>query len=146
MSSLRKALWQAETPAPPKQTLASHVRWFGWAGAFACLLLFAAQAAAATFGTVVTIVGEPSDLVFDQARNRLYVINSTQTRIEVYNPAQRTLLAPIPVDQLPIAAAQSRNGRYLYVTSYTTGVLDVIDLDSSSVTARISLPAAPEGV
>src|SRR5262249_9565875 len=67
-------------------------------------------------------------------------------RIEVYNPIQRTLLAPIPVDQRPIAAAQSRNGRYLYVTSYNTGVLDVVDLDSNIVTARVNLPAAPEGV
>jgi uncharacterized protein (TIGR03437 family) len=91
-------------------------------------------------------VGETSDLVFDQSRNRVYVINSSQNRVEVYNPVQRTLLAPIPVDQLPVAAAQSRNGRYLYVTSYTTGVLDVIDLDSNSVAARVNLPAAPEGV
>jgi uncharacterized protein (TIGR03437 family) len=113
---------------------------------FLFLTLLTAEAFGATFGTVVTIVGETSDLVFDQPRNRLYVVNSTQNRIEVYNPAQRTLLTPIAVDQLPIATAQSRNGRYLYVTSYNTGVLDVIDLDSSTVTARVSLPAAPEGV
>jgi uncharacterized protein (TIGR03437 family) len=104
------------------------------------------HAMAATFGSVVTIVGETSDLVFDEGRNRLYVINSTQNRVEVYAPAQRTLLTPIPVDALPVAAALSRSGQYLYVTSFSAGVLDVIDLTSNTVTAHVSLPAAPEGV
>jgi uncharacterized protein (TIGR03437 family) len=133
---------QAKAPAPP----CWQTPGFGGAGAFACLFLLAAQTFAATFGTVVTIIGETSDLVYDESRGRLYVVNSTQNRIEIYAPAQHTLLSPIAVDQVPIAAAQSRNGRYLYVTSYGTGVLDVIDLDSSAVTARVNLPAAPEGV
>ena len=76
---------------------------------------------AATFGTVVTIVGEPSDLVLDESRGRLYLVNSSQNRIEVYSPAQKALLTPIPVDQLPISAAMSRDSRYLYVTSYNVG-------------------------
>src|SRR5262249_33611158 len=106
----------------------------------------ASQAFAATFGSVVTIVGETSDLVFDEARKQLYVVNSTQNRIEIYSPAQRALLTPIAVDPQPIAAAQSRNGHYLYVTSYSAGGLDATALNANRVTARISLPAAPEGV
>src|ERR1051326_2268567 len=106
------------------------------------LILLAGQAVAATFGSVVTIVGETSALVFDEARSRLYVLNSTQSRVEIYSPAQRTLLTPIGVDPLPVAEALSRNGRYLYVTSYSAGLLDVIDLESNPLTARVSLPAA----
>ncbi len=103
-------------------------------------------APAATFGTVVTVTGAPTDLVLDESRSRLYVVNSTQQRVDVYSIAQRRFLNPIPTGPLPLAAALSRDGRYLYVTCYESSSLDVIDLDSQSLARRVSLPASPEGV
>ena len=112
----------------------------------AALAVIAGALSAATLGTVTTIVGEPSDLALDEARGRLYIVNSSQSRIEIYSIAQKTLLTPITVDPLPISAAMSRNGRYLYVTAYSAGTLDVIDLSAGTIAMRVSLPAAPEGV
>ncbi len=112
------------------------------------LLLLAAAGAAfgATFGTVVAITGGATDLVLDEGRGRLYVVNNTQNRVDVYSTAQRRFLNPIAVGSQPLSAALARSGKYLYVTAYETGSLDVIDLDTGALFKRVSLPAAPEGV
>lgn len=110
----------------------------------ACFIAVTLQAA--TFGTVVQITGAPSDIVLDEGRNRVYVVNSTQNRIEVYAIRERRLLDSIPTDRQPVSAALSRSGKYLYVTSYAASVLDMIDLDSGTLVRRASLPAQPEGV
>ncbi|MCL5743667.1 MAG: beta-propeller fold lactonase family protein, partial [Acidobacteria bacterium] len=104
---------------------------------FVPLCAFAGAAFSATFGTAVPITGGATDLVLDEARGQLYIVNSTQNRIEVYSTRQRQLLGTMPTDQQPLAAAISRDGKYLYVTSYATSVLDVIDLDAQAVVSRI---------
>lgn len=114
--------------------------------AFCVLLCGAWTAAAATFGTPVAIIGAPTDVVLDEARQRVYVANSSQNRIEVYAAAQRRLVDPIPTCAYPLAAAKSRNGAYLYVACYSASALDVIDLETGLSQQRITLPAAPEGV
>ena len=109
-------------------------------------LLLCALAFSATFGTVVPLVGGASDLVLDEARGRLYLVNSSQNRIEVYSIPQRRFLSTIRTEALPLSAAMSRDGKYLYVASFDGTALNVVDLDSSTVTSRVSLPAKPEGV
>ncbi len=100
----------------------------------------------ATFGTVVPVVGGVADLVLDEPRQRLYLVNSNRNQVEVYSIPQRRFLTPVPVEQQPLAAAISRNGKLLYVTSHLGTSLNVIDLDQLAVTSRIALPARPEGV
>lgn len=109
----------------------------------------------ATIGTVVGpttlagvnyLVGGASDLVLDEARNRLYLVNSGQRRVEVYSILQRRFLSTVQTDLLPLSAAISRTGKFLYVTCHEGGALNVIDLDQLAVVRRVSLPAKPEGV
>ena len=100
----------------------------------------------ATFGTVVPVVGGVADLVLDEPRQRLYLVNSNRNQVEVYSIPQRRFLTPVPVEQQPLAAAISRNGKLLYVTSHLGTSLNLIDLDQLAVTSRIALPARPEGV
>jgi uncharacterized protein (TIGR03437 family) len=100
----------------------------------------------ATFGTPVALVGGASDLVLDEPRGRLYLVNSSQSRVEVYSIPQRRFLTPIPTDSTPISCAIARNGRSLYVTSYNASSLNVIDLNTLTLSNRVSLPARPEGV
>jgi uncharacterized protein (TIGR03437 family) len=99
----------------------------------------------ATFGTVTTALGA-ADLVLDQPRGRLYLINSNLNRVQVYSIAQRTFLASITTGTQPLAGAMSPDGKFLYVTCFAQSSLNVIDLDRSTVTRRVSLPASPEGV
>ena len=52
------------------------------------IFAFASCSFAATFGSVVPLVGGASDLVLlDEARRRLYLANTSQSRIEVYSIA-----------------------------------------------------------
>jgi len=101
---------------------------------------------AATFGTVVAITGGASDLVLDDVRQRLYLVNSTRNQIEVYSIPQRRFLDPIAVEQLPLSAALSRDGRTLYVVCNGAASLVMVSTELLQVVSRISLPAKPEGV
>jgi uncharacterized protein (TIGR03437 family) len=106
---------------------------------------------AATFGTVVSNpVGQAgiSDIVLDEARRRVYLVNSSASRIEVYglttNPPRQTNL--ISTDKTPLSAAMSRNGKYLYVACYDASTLFTIDLDRLARANSTQLAAKPEGV
>jgi uncharacterized protein (TIGR03437 family) len=115
------------------------------------LLCLTSQLNAATFGTVVAPAGGGaaySDIVLDEARTRLYLVNTTLNRIDIYNYRTRAFLAPITTDAQPVSAAMSRDGRFLYVTAYLPPILDIIDLNLGqiSATGHIVMPANPEGV
>jgi uncharacterized protein (TIGR03437 family) len=109
-------------------------------------LLCSAKLFPATFGTVVPLVGGASDIVLDEARNRLYLVSSSQNRIEVYSIAQRRFLSPVSTDALPLGAAISPGGEFLYVASFDGSALNIIDLNTLQTSARVSLPAKPEGI
>ncbi len=100
----------------------------------------------ATFGTVQPIVGGASDLVLDEARRRLYLVNPALNQVEIYSIPQRRLLSPIKTSRQPVAAAMSRNGLFLYVTCYDGSALDILDLEKMAGVKSVSLPAKPEGV
>ncbi|MFB3826426.1 MAG: hypothetical protein ACE15B_06635 [Bryobacteraceae bacterium] len=112
------------------------------------LILLALPALAATFGTVVARPEGFADLVLDESRRRLYLVNTTMSQIDVYNTATNppSRGTPIRVGAQPISLAMSRDSRLLYVTCYYDSVLDVIDLDRSTVVQRVPLAAKPEGV
>src|SRR5258708_9897042 len=99
----------------------------------------------ATFGTVTAALGA-ADMVLDQPRGRLYLVNSNLNRVQVYSIVQRTFLASITTGTQPLSGAMSPDGKFLYVTCFAQSSLNVIDLDRSTVTRRVSLPASPEGV
>jgi uncharacterized protein (TIGR03437 family) len=109
-------------------------------------LALAALAFSATLGTVVPLVGGAADIVLDEPRSRLYLVNSNLSRIEVYSIGQRRFLNPIRTESLPLSCAMSRDGRFLYVASYDGTALNVVDLERQEVVNRVSLPAKPEGV
>jgi uncharacterized protein (TIGR03437 family) len=116
-----------------------------------CRLVLAAMAVAAiartaTFGTVVPLVGGAADIVLDESRGRIYLVNSTLNRVEVYSIPQRRFLTTVRTEAFPLTAAISRDRRSLYVVSFDGSALEVIDLEDLRTSSRISLPAKPEGV
>lgn len=114
----------------------------------AAVCLLAPSASSATFGTVVALQGgSAADIVLDEPRGRLYLVNTAQSRIEIYNIRARQFLSPVRTDAQPLAAALSPDKRFLYVAAYDASALNVVDLDRlSDVPARVNLPAKPEGV
>ncbi len=99
-----------------------------------------------SFGDVVSLGYTPSDLVLDEARQRVYIVNSNANRIEIYDYAENRQAGVISVGTFPVSAAMSFDGSLLYVTSRDSSSLSVIDLERSGIREVVSLPARPEGV
>jgi DNA-binding beta-propeller fold protein YncE len=104
---------------------------------------------AATFGTVVALGGQPSDIVMDESRQQLYLVNSAKNRVDVFNMASNSLVTSIGVGNAPLAAALSMDNAFLYVTNSKSSTLSVISLagmGGPQVIQTVTLPAVPEGV
>ena len=107
---------------------------------------------AATFGTVVPHAQPLADLVIDEARKRLYVVNTYSSTVEVFatNVSPPRLTNTIKTDATPLSIALSRETptpRYLYVACYDGSTLDIIDLNSANFSyVAKQLDAKPQGV
>jgi len=73
---------------------------------------------AGTFGSIIQIRGEVSDIALDQGRGVVYATNFTANRIEVVSMANLSLQSPIMVAQQPSTLALSPDRRYLVVGHY----------------------------
>jgi uncharacterized protein (TIGR03437 family) len=121
-------------------------RFWGASAFFFLFLSLTGPTFAATFGTVVAGGASYSDIVLDQTRSQLYLVTNASNQIAVWSLKQNAFLNPIATDAQPVSAAMSPDGNHLYVTSYASAALDVIDLNAGVLTSRISLPSNPEGV
>ncbi|HVV43598.1 MAG TPA: hypothetical protein VHC72_00285, partial [Bryobacteraceae bacterium] len=84
----------------------------------AALIPVSARAATATFGSVVAIGGNASDIALDEARGQLYVANFGAGVIDVVSTADNTIHSSINVLPFPSALALSYDGHYLLVAHY----------------------------
>jgi YVTN family beta-propeller protein len=106
----------------------------------------AQQSSGATFGTIIGLGGTPSDIVLDELRGRLYLVNNSANRVDIWGIAENTVVGSISVGLTPLAAAISMDGAFLYVTNQASSSLSVIDLSARTVVQNVTLPAKPEGV
>jgi len=106
-----------------------------------------AQTTGATFGDVIKVGATPSDVVLDESRGRLYLVNSAANRVDVYSYTQNQMLGSIKVGTLPFAAAMSMDNAHLYVTNNTSSTLSVIDLGGGigNLSASVALPLNRQG-
>src|SRR5579872_1462522 len=124
---------------------------YWWKTALAASL--SAAAWGATFGQVVSIGGQASDLALDEGRGVLYIANFTANRVEVMSLSNNTIQTSINVAAQPSALALSPDDRFLVVTHYgnaaapnsSTNALTVIDL-TSNASRTFALGSAPLGV
>lgn len=90
----------------------------------------------------------PSDIVLDESRSRIYLVNSPANTVQVWDYNLQSLLGSITVGARPLGAAMSMDNAYLYVTNHDSSTLSVISLAQGfgAVIGTIALPAQPEGV
>ncbi len=124
---------------------------YWWKSALAASL--AAAAWGQTFGNVVSIGGQASDLALDEPRGVLYVANFTANRVEVMSLGSNTIQTSINVAAQPSALALSPNDRYLVVANFgnaappasSTNGITVIDLTTNGM-QTFALGSPPLGV
>ncbi|MGB7721096.1 MAG: hypothetical protein WBL65_14415 [Bryobacteraceae bacterium] len=115
--------------------------------AAAARLAYSQQTVGATFGDVVKLPGgTPSDIVLDEARQQLYLVNNTTSLVYIFNYTTNQIVGTISVGKTPLAGAMSMDGNWLYVTSSGNSTLNVIDLNRGMVTQTVALTSAPQGV
>jgi uncharacterized protein (TIGR03437 family) len=123
-----------------------------FSGLVAAILVFSSLTAwGGTFGKVVSIGGEASDLVLDESRGVVYVANYTANRIEVLSVSSQVIKTSINVPSQPGALALSPDGRFLVIAhfaNYSTpsNALTVIDLANSNAKQTFALSSAPLGL
>src|SRR6516225_2278864 len=86
-------------------------------GIIVVLAFGTATISAATIGTVVPVLGQVADLIFDSSRNLVYLANSTRNEIDIYNVATNKLTGSIQTDLTPASLAMSPDGNTLYVAN-----------------------------
>jgi uncharacterized protein (TIGR03437 family) len=124
---------------------------YWWKSALAASL--AATAWGATFGNVVSIGGQASDLALDEPRGVLYIANFTANRIDVMSLGSNTIQTSINVAAQPSAMALSPDDRYLVIANFgnsaapasPTNAITVIDLTTNG-TQTFALGSPPLGV
>ena len=100
----------------------------------------ATAAWAGTFGKVVPIGGQGSDIALDEARGVLYIANFTANRVEVMSLADHSIQRSMNVAAQPGSLALSPDGKYLVITHYgnfaapnsPNNALTVVDLTSNA--------------
>ena len=109
----------------------------------------------ATFGDVIRLSGgTPSDIVLDESRHQLYLVNNTTSQVGIFDYTTNQLTGSIAVGKSPVAGAISMDGGWLYVTSGATPtqtasgtpLLNIIDLSQNKLTQTVVLPSIPQGV
>jgi uncharacterized protein (TIGR03437 family) len=78
--------------------------------------LLASAAFGGTFGTVVVLGGQASDLALDEARGLVYVANYTANRIDVVSTSSLRRVTTIAMPVGPGSVALSPDGNYLLAT------------------------------
>jgi uncharacterized protein (TIGR03437 family) len=124
-----------------------------WFVAAVSVFLLAGSAWAGTFGKVVSIGGEASDLALDEPRGLLYVANFTANRIDVMSLASNTVVNSINVAPQPSSISLSPNGRWLVTTHFgnnlapasPTNALTLIDLSGNNTIQTFALGNPPLG-
>ena len=86
--------------------------------ALAALMSTSAPSTAATFGTVVPIGGQASDIALDESRGLLYIANFTANRIEVMATADYSIHTSMNVAPQPGALSISPDSSFLLVAHY----------------------------
>ncbi len=110
-------------------------------------------AQAASFGRIVAVGGQASDLALDEARRVLYVANFTANRVDVVSLATNSVQTSINVAPFPSSLALSADGRYLVVCHYgnfqaagtSQNSLSILDLVSNT-RQTFSMGQPPLGV
>jgi len=93
-------------------------------------------------GSIVPIEGLGTDMLLDEARQRLYVANFLRDRVDVFSLAERRFLAPIAVGSQPMSMAQV-NATTLVVANSGAEFISVVDLEAMKEVDRIMMAPVP---
>lgn len=113
---------------------------------YSLLVLSAVPAPAVNFGTLVPIVGQFSDLAYDERRDVVYLANYALNRVDVYSVAQRRIVNSINTGPQPDSLTLSTDRQTLWVASQQASALYAINLNTSAPAGEYPLRVRPDAI
>jgi hypothetical protein len=89
--------------------------------------------------------GTLGQVIYDEARQRLYATNSTMNEVEIFDLQAASYLPPIPVGNSPQAIALTPDGSKLVAGNFNGSSLSIIDVSAGAVVATLSIPNQGNG-
>ena len=110
------------------------------------LSFFVSAAYAANIGTVVPVLGTVADLIYDSARNLVYLANASRNEVDIYSVGERRLVGSIATGTLPSSLALSPDLTTLYVASAGSNTINTINLNSRQRGNDYNIGSRPDAV
>src|SRR5437870_4427016 len=101
---------------------------------------------AANIGTVVPVLGTVADLIYDSARNLVYLANASRNEVDIYSVGERRLVGSIATGTLPSSLALSPDLNTLYVASAGSNTINTINLNSRQRGNDYNVGARPDAI
>src|SRR5215471_4561455 len=123
-----------------------------WAVRAVAVMALASAAWSGTFGKVIPVGGQASDIALDEGRGVLYIANFTANTIDVMSLADNTISTSLNVAPQPGSLALSPDGTYLVVAHYgnfssaPANAITVINLSAGNARQVFALGFPPLGV
>lgn len=96
-------------------------------------------------GTVFPLEGFLTDILVDDARERVYLVNSSKNQLEVFSTARQEFLPAVALGSIPKSVAFSQDKKRLYVTHLGTEHLLVLDAETLQQTSLVRIPHPTPG-
>src|SRR5438477_3933207 len=100
----------------------------------------------ATIGSVVPVIGQVSDLLYDSTRNLVYLANPSRNEIEVYSLSTGRLTGSIRAGIQPASLAMSPDGRTLYAANIGSFTISAIDLNTQRAANDFFIGSRPDSI
>src|SRR5213593_3899989 len=108
--------------------------------------LFLPAVYAANIGTVVPVMGIVADLIYDSARNLVYLANSSRSEVDIYSVGERRLVGSIATGTLPSSLALSPDLSTLYVASAGSNTINTINLSTRQRGNDYNVGSRPDAI
>lgn len=101
---------------------------------------------AANIGTVVPVIGQISDMVYDGGRGLVYLANPTRNQVEVYSVSSGRIVTSILAGLQPGSLALAPDGNTLYVANIASLTISVVNLNSQSTVGEHFVGSRPDSI
>src|SRR5438876_2305054 len=101
---------------------------------------------AANIGTVVPVMGIVADLIYDSARNLVYLANSSRGEVDIYSVGERRLVGSVVTGTLPSSLALSPDLSTLYVASAGSNTINTINLSTRQRGNDYNVGSRPDAI
>ncbi|MBI2822107.1 MAG: hypothetical protein HYX74_07760 [Acidobacteria bacterium] len=101
---------------------------------------------AANIGTVVPVVGQVTDVVYDEPRNLVYLANPPRNEVEIYSVDGGQLVGSFFTGLQPASLALSPDGNTLYAANIGSLTISAIDLNFQQRVAEYFVGSRPDSI